>query len=79
MFPLPQAYHSIIDASMMVIRDTDLDCLTSYESLPPNFSLAQNMIAGAFAGIAVSPITFAFRGQPVIANRMLGTHSYVPN
>jgi solute carrier family 25 (mitochondrial iron transporter), member 28/37 len=26
----------------------------SYESLPPNFSLAANMAAGAFAGIAVS-------------------------
>lgn len=26
---------------------------SSYESLPPNFSLAQNMVAGAFAGIAV--------------------------
>lgn len=26
----------------------------SYESLPPNFSLAQNMVAGGFAGIAVS-------------------------
>lgn len=25
----------------------------SYESLPPNFSLAANMVAGAFAGIAV--------------------------
>jgi hypothetical protein len=25
----------------------------SYESLPPNFSLAANMAAGAFAGIAV--------------------------
>lgn len=25
----------------------------SYESLPPNFSLLQNMMAGAFAGIAV--------------------------
>lgn len=25
----------------------------SYESLPPNFSLLQNMAAGAFAGIAV--------------------------
>ena len=24
-----------------------------YESLPPNFSLAANMLAGAFAGIAV--------------------------
>lgn len=28
----------------------------SYESLPPNFSLLQNMAAGAFAGIAVRPI-----------------------
>ena len=27
--------------------------LRSYESLPPNFSLAANMCAGAFAGIAV--------------------------
>lgn len=26
----------------------------SYEALPPNFSLLQNMAAGAFAGIAVS-------------------------
>lgn len=25
----------------------------SYESLPPNFSLSANMLAGAFAGIAV--------------------------
>jgi len=29
----------------------------SYEGLPPNFSLAANMTAGAFAGIAVR--TFA--------------------
>lgn len=29
----------------------DMHC--SYESLPPNFSLAANMAAGAFAGIAV--------------------------
>ena len=28
--------------------------LSSYEGLPPNFSLLQNMTAGAFAGIAVS-------------------------
>lgn len=26
----------------------------SYEALPPSFSLADNMLAGAFAGIAVS-------------------------
>lgn len=27
----------------------------SYEALPPNFSLWENMIAGGFAGVAVSP------------------------
>ena len=32
----------------------DTDRHDSYESLPPNFSLAANMAAGAFAGIAVS-------------------------
>jgi len=29
------------------------DLNNSYEGLPPNFSLLQNMTAGAFAGIAV--------------------------
>lgn len=33
----------------------------SYESLPSNFSLGANMLAGAFAGIAVSPGTRALR------------------
>lgn len=28
--------------------------MNSYEGLPPNFSLSANMLAGAFAGIAVS-------------------------
>lgn len=32
---------------------TVTDRAASYESLPPNFSLSANMIAGAFAGIAV--------------------------
>lgn len=32
-------------------------CYGSYEALPPNFTLTNNMIAGAFAGIAVrSPL-----------------------
>jgi hypothetical protein len=36
------------------LRCTDTKrVLDSYESLPPNFSLLQNMVAGAFAGIAV--------------------------
>jgi hypothetical protein len=29
------------------------DASSSYEALPPNFSLTANMLAGAFAGIAV--------------------------
>lgn len=33
----------------------------SYESLPPNFSLAANMAAGAFAGIAVRKLTRPLR------------------
>lgn len=32
---------------------TKTDAYCSYEGLPPNFSLVQNMAAGAFAGIAV--------------------------
>lgn len=36
------------------LLDFFLTDLRSYESLPPNFSLLQNMAAGAFAGIAVS-------------------------
>jgi hypothetical protein len=32
---------------------TDTEMENSYEGLPPNFSLAANMVAGAFAGIAV--------------------------
>ncbi|UQC87083.1 uncharacterized protein CLUP02_12585 [Colletotrichum lupini] len=33
-------------------------CSTSYESLPPNFSLVQNMAAGAFAGIAEHTVMY---------------------
>ncbi len=39
------------------MTDTDMvSLIRSYESLPPNFSLVQNMVAGAFAGIAVSTV-----------------------
>jgi hypothetical protein len=31
-----------------------ISCL-SYEALPPNFTLLENCLAGAFAGIMVSP------------------------
>jgi hypothetical protein len=43
--------------SIASISENDCRLLTggdSYEGLPPNFSLLQNMVAGAFAGIAVS-------------------------
>lgn len=42
-------------SSFLVISSIDAKWFRSYESLPPNFSLAQNMAAGAFAGIAVRP------------------------
>jgi hypothetical protein len=50
----------------------------SYESLPPNFSLLQNMVAGAFAGIAVSQtidVQGISRGRNI--NGRVGTYCYV--
>ena len=44
-------------------RASCADCGRSYESLPPNFSLAANMAAGAFAGIAVRLNQKAQSGQ----------------
>ena len=43
------------------------DSANRYEGLPPNFSLAQNMAAGAFAGIAVRspPSTYQAYGNIV--------------
>jgi hypothetical protein len=41
--PLHHQHHGVSGA----------DTLYSYEALPPNFSLTANMLAGAFAGIAV--------------------------
>lgn len=63
---------------------------SSYEGLPPNFSLLQNMAAGAFAGIAVGgppsmPSRPFFRGASCrgIEHWRLtgaaGTHCHVPN
>jgi hypothetical protein len=49
---------------------------TSYEALPPNFSLTANMLAGAFAGIAVRS-----RGRCHVlasANLLIGTLGDVP-
>ncbi|KAI1462980.1 mitochondrial RNA-splicing protein MRS3 [Daldinia caldariorum] len=55
---LPEAYRTISDSQHDFYADTDLDLVTSYESLPPNFSLAQNMLAGAFAGIAEHTVMY---------------------
>lgn len=41
------------DSSYFQDQIHPLTCSASYEALPPNFSLAANMAAGAFAGIAV--------------------------
>lgn len=48
-----------------------------YEGLPPNFTLVENMAAGAFAGIAVS---FAFDPtmRETTVDIALGTHPHVP-
>jgi hypothetical protein len=55
----------------------DSNC--SYESLPPNFSLLQNMAAGAFAGIAVChPRSNPALGPVLGLTEALGTHGYVP-
>jgi hypothetical protein len=45
-------YEQVPEIKLFCGKDAD-GC--SYESLPPNFSLTANMVAGAFAGIAVCP------------------------
>jgi hypothetical protein len=52
------------------------DLRASYEALPPNFSLTANMLAGAFAGIAVRP-----RGRRhvhILTDMPIGTLGDVP-
>jgi len=49
----------------------------SYEGLPPNFSLAANMAAGAFAGIAVRLFDRS-RAAPA-HNRSRNTQSCTPS
>lgn len=52
---------------------------TSYEALPPNFSVWENMMAGAFAGIAVrSPPTTPIPHTSAQAKLALGTLCHVP-
>lgn len=52
------------------------DYLHSYEALPPNFSLTANMLAGAFAGIAVSSESAA--DVCTAANFTIGAFGDVP-
>lgn len=44
-------------------QDCIADPIASYEALPPNFSLGANMLAGAFAGIAVRSPNPSVRGM----------------
>ena len=48
-----EEYEYGIACSEQISEQTLLTLSLSYETLPPNFSLADNMLAGAFAGIAV--------------------------
>lgn len=48
----------------------------SYETLPSHFSLADNMLAGAFAGIAVRLLVFL--SGKFEAKLSLGAYCYVP-
>jgi hypothetical protein len=52
------------------------DVWYSYEALPPNFSLGANMLAGAFAGIAVRIRSRRDRWTP--ADGATGTLGHVP-
>lgn len=49
----------------------------SYETLPSHFSLADNMLAGAFAGIAVRK-TLGLCSGKFEAKSSLGAYCYVP-
>jgi hypothetical protein len=59
-------------------KHTDIEI--SYEGLPPNFSLLQNMAAGAFAGIAVCASTLRSKNKEMKNARLIwriGTYGYV--
>jgi hypothetical protein len=64
--------------SKLFIGDTglhgaDADVRDSYEGLPPDYTLGHNMLAGAFAGIAVSIFS------PQRTKRVLGTNQCARN
>jgi hypothetical protein len=50
-----------------------------YESLPPNFSLLQNMAAGAFAGIAVHHPRRCHCLDIPLTVPVVGAYRHVPN
>jgi hypothetical protein len=52
--PIEEAEHEYGSRVAPQPTNTIADVCNSYEALPPNFSLGANMLAGAFAGIAVS-------------------------
>ena len=48
-----ESEYELVQRLLATAGGNNTDATNSYESLPPNFSLAANMAAGAFAGIAV--------------------------
>lgn len=48
-----------------------------YEGLPPNFTLVENMAAGAFAGIAVIIAWCPTMREIITIDAAVGTHPYV--
>ena len=50
----------------------------SYEGLPPNYSVGANMVAGAFAGIAVSVLAAPASVKDCLADSTIGAYGHVP-
>ena len=60
------------------LRRADADVCDSYEGLPPDYTLGHNMLAGAFAGIAVR--SFAQENEAYLGLiSALGTLGDVPS
>lgn len=76
-----EEYEYEFSCSEQVSEKSLLTRIRSYETLPPNFSLADNMLAGAFAGIAVRP-SLSIRAHLLVsdleAHIEAGAHCYVP-
>lgn len=75
-----EEYEYGLSCSKQFSEQTLLTLNLSYETLPPNFSLVDNMLAGAFAGIAVRlllPIRDLLLLLDVKAHIESGAHCHV--